>query len=386
VRTKALAVWARCRRRAGRAREAIARLRCPARVSEASSSRRKSSPPLLVGRSSCTRYLPLWWKPFLVSSMLGGLSSAVEILTAVVVWTVLAAAVLLCLALATVLLLLGGSAVMATSWVPGCVRDTCSIGCRAAQRVRISLCRRLGLVWEIRVLMLGLDNSGKSTLVHVARGQRLTNLPPTLHPNRDEIELGDVKVRFCDVGGFMTARRMWQQLGQDCDAVIFVVDAGDPCRFAEVRDEITRWKESRYSCLPLVILANKIDRPTAPSEAVLRRALCSRVDGVATTELSQLLDRSPSSRGLPVEVRDLVLGYHDEPWSGGPVEMFLGSACCMRGAALVPALKWIRPRVKPTFVFSPPDVGFYLAALLVAFVFLGQFYLGPDAGCRLPSS
>merc|ERR1711957_711704 len=123
-------------------------------------------------------------------------------------------------------------------------------------------------------VLLGLDNAGKSTLLHMLKENRAVALPPTVHPNMEELIMGRIRFRTLDLGGHETARRIWRDYYATVDGIIFVVDAADRTRFQEVQEELHRLlEEQSLANVPFVVLGNKIDIPVAASEDELRNAL-----------------------------------------------------------------------------------------------------------------
>lgn len=175
----------------------------------------------------------------------------------------------------------------------------------------------LGLLPEnSKILFLGLDNAGKTTLMGMLRDDRLQSHDPTLHPHAEELYIGNRRFRAFDLGGHEAARRIWKDYYADVDAIIFIVDAADRTRMPEAAEELRYLFETdALRSVPFAILGNKIDIPTACSEDELRQYL-----------------NCPSTYGYGQ-------GQSQRPGGGAQIEIFMVSLVHKMGYSA--AFKWI---------------------------------------------
>lgn len=113
---------------------------------------------------------------------------------------------------------------------------------------------------EIRILMLGLDNAGKTTIVKQIMNEDVTTVSPTLGFIIKTIDFQGYKLNIWDVGGQKTLRSYWRNYFEKTDALIWVVDATDRLRINDCREELAGLLlEERLMGASLLIFLNKTD-------------------------------------------------------------------------------------------------------------------------------
>ncbi|BBN04912.1 protein MpARFD4 [Marchantia polymorpha subsp. ruderalis] len=118
--------------------------------------------------------------------------------------------------------------------------------------------------WQRRVLMVGLDNAGKTTVLFTLKSRNgekpAPPAPNTMGYNVEMVRHQGIMFSLWDLGGHSTNRVAWLQLLPDTQGLIFVVDSNDKKRITEARDELHKLlKNDELSGVRLLVLANKQD-------------------------------------------------------------------------------------------------------------------------------
>ena len=127
---------------------------------------------------------------------------------------------------------------------------------------------------KANIVFLGLDNAGKSALLHVLKTDRVTQTRPTIHPHSEELKMGNLVLNTYDLGGHETARKIWKDYFPAVNAILFLVDSVDVGRFKKEKKELDNILETpELVNIPIAILGNKIDMAGAVSMEELKEAL-----------------------------------------------------------------------------------------------------------------
>mmetsp|Transcript_7803 Transcript_7803/g.13800 ORF Transcript_7803/g.13800 Transcript_7803/m.13800 type:complete len:182 (-) Transcript_7803:450-995(-) len=141
----------------------------------------------------------------------------------------------------------------------------------------ISFSKLFDSLWgkkDMRILMVGLDAAGKTTILYKLKLGEIVTTIPTIGFNVETVEYKNISFTVWDVGGQDKIRPLWRHYFQNTQGIIFVVDSNDRDRIPEARDELHKMLgEEELRNAVLLVFANKQDLPNAASTAELAQAL-----------------------------------------------------------------------------------------------------------------
>lgn len=126
---------------------------------------------------------------------------------------------------------------------------------------------------EYRVLILGLDNAGKTTILYKLQMGEVVTTVPTIGFNVETVQYKNLRFQVWDLGGQTSIRPYWRCYYQNTNAIIYVVDSADPERMGISKQElVTMLEEEELKDAALVVFANKQDLPNAlPVDAIAEK-------------------------------------------------------------------------------------------------------------------
>jgi len=191
---------------------------------------------------------------------------------------------------------------------------------------------------EYSVLILGLDNAGKTTLLEQLKHRYSikntkkgvdpgtvdladARILPTIGQNVGRILFDKVRVKLWDLGGQESLRALWDQYYVDAHAVVFVVDSTDTGRIEECRDQLEDIvSRDVLEGTPVLMLANKQDRDESMEVEDIKEIF---------NKIAQKMD-ARDSRVLPV--------------------------CALDGTGVAEAAEWLVSRMARNKNFRPPNL------------------------------
>merc|ERR1711965_920556 len=106
---------------------------------------------------------------------------------------------------------------------------------------------------EVRILMLGLDNSGKTSILKRLSDEDITHIMPTQGFNIKSLMHEGFKLNVWDIGGQKSIRPYWRNYFDQTDALVYVIDSADRRRMEETGVELGQLlEEDKLADIPVL--------------------------------------------------------------------------------------------------------------------------------------
>ena len=129
-----------------------------------------------------------------------------------------------------------------------------------------SFFNRFGQKNPVRLLMLGLDAAGKTTILYKMRLNETVNTIPTIGFNVETLQYKNIEFQAWDIGGQFKLRNLWSNYLDNTQGLIYVVDSNDAERIAESAEALQMIiSDESMNGVPILVYANKMDLPNAMS-------------------------------------------------------------------------------------------------------------------------
>merc|ERR1712204_86149 len=127
---------------------------------------------------------------------------------------------------------------------------------------------------DVRILMVGLDAAGKTTILYKLKLGEIVTTIPTIGFNVETVEYKNISFTVWDVGGQYKIRPLWRHYYQNTQGLIFVVDSNDRDRIEDAKEELNKMlAEDEMKDAVVLCFANKQDLPNAMPAAEVTEKL-----------------------------------------------------------------------------------------------------------------
>ena len=127
---------------------------------------------------------------------------------------------------------------------------------------------------DMRILMVGLDAAGKTTILYKLKLGEVVTTIPTIGFNVETVEYKNLSFTVWDVGGQDKIRPLWRHYYQGTNGLIYVVDSNDRDRIEDAKEELNKMlNEDEMRDAVVLVFANKQDLPNAMTAAEVTEKL-----------------------------------------------------------------------------------------------------------------
>ncbi|XP_051993401.1 ADP-ribosylation factor-like protein 6 isoform X2 [Xyrauchen texanus] len=131
---------------------------------------------------------------------------------------------------------------------------------------------------EVNVLCLGLDNSGKTTIINQLKpsNAQAQDIVPTIGFSIEKFKTSSLSFTVFDMSGQGRYRNLWEHYYKEGQAIIFVIDSGDKLRMVVAKEELDtllNHPDIKHRRIPILFFANKMDLRDALSAVKVSQLL-----------------------------------------------------------------------------------------------------------------
>ncbi|XP_033222143.1 ADP-ribosylation factor-like protein 5B [Belonocnema kinseyi] len=164
---------------------------------------------------------------------------------------------------------------------------------------------------EHKIVMVGLDNAGKTTILYQFLMNEVVHTSPTIGSNVEEVVWKNIHFIMWDLGGQQSLRAAWSTYYTNTEFIIMVIDSTDRERLTVIKEELhSMLNHDELSKAKVLVYANKQDLKGSMTAA----------------EISKELGLTSIKR---------------HPWH-------IQSCCALTGEGLYQGLEWIAGKLKKT--------------------------------------
>ncbi|XP_053430904.1 ADP-ribosylation factor-related protein 1 isoform X1 [Nycticebus coucang] len=193
---------------------------------------------------------------------------------------------------------------------------------------------------EYCILILGLDNAGKTTFLEQSKtrfnknykGMSLSKITTTVGLNIGTVDVGKARLMFWDLGGQEELQSLWDKYYAECHGVIYVIDSTDEERLAESKQAFEKVVTSEALCgVPVLVLANKQDVEVSPSYSL------------QDSPTSAQTKVSPVHRGLQtcLSIPDIKTAFSDCTGKIGRRDCLTQACSALTGKGVREGIEWM---------------------------------------------
>lgn len=206
---------------------------------------------------------------------------------------------------------------------------------------------------DVRILFVGLDAAGKTTILYKLKLGEVVTTIPTIGFNVEQIEHQGVNICCWDVGGKDKVRPLWRHYFPGTDVLVYIVDSNDRDRAEEAGQELARFmNEDELRDAKLLVWVNKQDLPNAmPVSEIIdifrlhslrnrqwhAQAACAHT-GYGLYEgidwIVNVMNGTASPQDLPPSPSDLIVSLHVDEVLEGSIESLEVTCASLPGEEL----------------------------------------------------